>query len=192
MSPRAVPIGTPDEPGDLARKVGELISLKRRPDGEEYTQQEIADGVSALYRQDQIEEVVSSLTETGATQGQIDAAVREVEANSPLIHRTYVGKLKAGTQDNPSRNVLWYLAKWFGVPVSYFFPGEEGEAVQQEVSVLATLRELRDAGQLDQVKALFRTTGDLSPSARQNVLALALAAAQAAKKIHDDAVSGDS
>jgi transcriptional regulator with XRE-family HTH domain len=190
MSPRVVPSGIPDGPGDLARKLNELIRLKRRPDGDEYTQAEIADGASELCVRDQIQKE-TALRASGASQKDIDSAIEEIRNGAALMNRTYVGKLLNGTRDNPSMDVLWYLAQWFGVPVAYFFPGEEGEAVQREVALLAALQTLRDADQLEDLGVLLRSTEGLSPSAAKNVLRVAIVTAHAAREIHDDAVSGD-
>lgn len=187
MPPRmGVPNGSPDEPGDLARKIIDLINLKRRPDGREFTQAEIAEGVSSLHRQEQIDDTVRSLTARGATQSEIDTAVEELRANSPLISRTYVGKLMSGSQDNPTREVLWYLAQWFGVPVGYFFPGEEAEKVDKELKLLGafadTLREVEGAGQLEDIKTLLRSTQGMTPSARKNVIRMIMLAVDAARE----------
>lgn len=187
----AVPAGAPAAPGgDLARRVSNLIQLHRKPDGTEYNNSEIAEGVSDLYRKTRLEEVAAAMADS--PQEEREAALQAIRDKRPLIHRTYVGDLLQGKKSNPSMDVLQALATWFGVPASYFFPGGEGDQVAAEVELLKALKTWSANGQMPVVETLMRTTGDLSPSATAHVLKLVITAAQTARALRDDTVSDDS
>ncbi|MFF7198160.1 hypothetical protein ACFZAM_31190 [Streptomyces sp. NPDC008079] len=175
MPPRAVPHGAPDDPGPLGRKVLSLIRLKKHPSGAKYTQKEIAEGVSDLYRKDRMEEALR------LPEGEREIRLAEIEREPPLTHRTYIGKILNGTTDNPSLVIIEYLAKWFGVSPSYFFPGEEGDKVAQEVELLTMLQEAKEAGQLEGLSVFARLTTALTPDAARRVMQIAILTAKTAR-----------
>ncbi len=91
-----------------------------------------------------------------------------VEAGDPPISLGYLGQLINGERANPTLDALTSLARFFGVPVSYFTNDDEEHErdIEEQVRALALLRDtgvrsvaLRahglPAGQLDLVVALL-------------------------------------
>jgi transcriptional regulator with XRE-family HTH domain len=190
--------GESPDPGLLARNIKAALQLKRKQDGTLYTHEEVAEQVSKMHLDDQVEETRST---TKGTQDEVDNAVDELRRNHrPLMHRTYLGRLLSGQQDNPTRNVMVYLARFLGVdPGALISDGEAATVLEAELAKLQGMREdlevlrtLKESGQMPEILALARSTGPLSPVAASGVLRLALMAAQQAREIADDAVSGGS
>ncbi len=61
----------------------------------------------------------------------------------PTVSATYVWQLRKGLRDNPTKKHLEALADFFGVAPSYFFDDEAAVRIDQELQLLAALR---DAG----------------------------------------------
>lgn len=172
----------PDHPEGPGSKLGEklrfLRDLRRRSDGSEYTQQEIADGVSELYWKDKAEKKRAELTTRCATEAETQEAMArfEAERRRPLVHRAYISQLLNGEGDNPTMDKLTYLAQFFGVPVGYFFDDEAGDQVAAELKELKDLRDLLSVPEAERegVLALARTAAALPTRARQHILQTAL------------------
>lgn len=187
-----VPAGAPD--GDLARRVADLIRLKKRADGSEFTRSEIAEGVSAIHFMDEVDKARAALDATppgSSDRAHAQAALEAVCEAPPLMHRTYVGQLLDGRKTNPTMVILQYLAKWFDVPPAYFFDGPESEAVRAEFEVLSAFSRAKAAGQLDGVHAILRATDDMTPRAAKSLFAFVLSTAQGLRTVQDDVASDD-
>ncbi|MGW7042544.1 helix-turn-helix domain-containing protein [Streptomyces avermitilis] len=65
------------------------------------------------------------------------------EAGGPTASGTYLWQLRTGRRGNPTKNHLEALAKFFGVPVAYFFDDSIAEQVNTQ---LETLNRLKEAG----------------------------------------------
>ena len=61
----------------------------------------------------------------------------------PTISATYIWQLRKGLRSNPTLNHLEALAGFFGVPVAYFLDEEITDRIDEELEVIAALR---DAG----------------------------------------------
>jgi hypothetical protein len=59
----------------------------------------------------------------------------------PTISATYLWQLRKGLRDNPTRNHLAALAKFFGVSPAYFFDEDTAEMVDAQLSLLAAMRD---------------------------------------------------
>lgn len=59
----------------------------------------------------------------------------------PTISATYLWQLRKGLRDNPTRNHLAALARFFGVSPAYFFDEDTAEAVDAQLSLLVTMRD---------------------------------------------------
>jgi len=59
----------------------------------------------------------------------------------PTISATYLWQLRKGLRDNPTRNHLAALAKFFGVSPAYFFDEDAAEVVDAQLSLLAAMRD---------------------------------------------------
>src|SRR6201986_2161682 len=59
----------------------------------------------------------------------------------PTISATYLWQLRKGLRDNPTRNHLAALAKFFGVSPAYFFDEDAAEMVDAQLSLLAAMRD---------------------------------------------------
>lgn len=184
-----MPNWTPETPapGTLAERLRRMAELKTKADGSTYSQQEIAEGASQLYR----EHCLREAERAGAPAEEIAAIKNE----RPLVTRSYVNGLVAGRSDNPTRVIIEYLAKFLGVTPSYFFEVESGTGsviaeVEEELATLETIRELKLSGHLPDLLALGRSAQVLSPDVAAAVLKLALAHAQTARGVAKPESSG--
>jgi transcriptional regulator with XRE-family HTH domain len=53
---------------------------------------------------------------------------------------TYVGYLRKGLRDNPTKAHIEALAGFFGIPPTYFFDGSEGPEVARDLALLSALK----------------------------------------------------
>ena len=83
----------------------------------------------------------------------------------PTISVTYLWQLRNGKRDNPTMHHLEAVAKFFGVPPSYFFDDEAAARLDEQLGVLTALR---DASVRD---IALRTFG-LSPAGVEAVTAM--------------------
>ncbi|MGW0580430.1 helix-turn-helix domain-containing protein [Streptomyces sp. NPDC002920] len=56
------------------------------------------------------------------------------------VSETYIGYLRKGSRDNPTLSQMQALAKFFGVPATYFVDNGEGESARADVELLAQLK----------------------------------------------------
>lgn len=75
------------------------------------------------------------------TYEQVASEIRD--AGGPTISAAYVWMLRNGKRDNPTMKHLEALASFFGVPAAYFFDDEVSKAVNEQLAVVAAMR---DAG----------------------------------------------
>lgn len=88
------------------------------------------------------------------TYEQVATQIRD--AGGPTISAAYVWMLRNGKRDNPTMKHLEALAAFFGVPAAYFFDDDVSAAVNEQLSLVAAMR---DAGVR---KVALRASG-LSP-----------------------------
>jgi transcriptional regulator with XRE-family HTH domain len=74
----------------------------------------------------------------------------------PSISASYLWELRTGRADNPTKRHLEAIADYFGVKPSYFFDEADAERIQEQLGLLALIR---DAGIRE---IALRSTG-LSP-----------------------------
>lgn len=186
MPHRVAQTDTPAYPSSLDEKLKALISIKKRPDGEEFRQEEIAEGASACYVDITLQEAAQKHEHDGTP---ADVARRELEAiaSAPaLMSRSYVGKLLSGKQTNPSMNVLAALGAFFGVDPNYFFKGTPAE---KEMNALLGLRTLKNSAARDTLFALARGVDDLEdPEAAMATLQMALSLVHHTQKMRNDSL----
>ncbi|MFD9125944.1 XRE family transcriptional regulator [Kitasatospora sp. NPDC059571] len=65
------------------------------------------------------------------------------EASGESFSATYLWQLRTGRRDNPTKRHLEALARFFEVPVAYFFEDGQSERIAEELALLGALR---DAG----------------------------------------------
>lgn len=165
--------------GPLASKLQRLRYLKRRPDGEKYDISEIAEEVSRLYADDNLSATPTELSTAGRNE-------------RDLLNRQYMGDLLNGRRRNPTKNILEYLAIFFGVSPAYFFEGRERTpetaAVEDEVEMWVAALQLKktmeaggttNAGQL--ITALMRGASELDARTAAGMIHMQLAAIKIAK-----------
>lgn len=59
----------------------------------------------------------------------------------PTISATYLWQLRRGLRDNPTKKHLEALAGFFGVSPAYFFDEAAAERIEEELGMLAALRD---------------------------------------------------
>lgn len=75
-----------------------------------------------------------------------DAVAEELGAQGISVTGVYLSQLRSGRKTNPSARLVGGLAKFFGVPVTYFFDEDEAEAIRSQLDALASLRDGRIQG----------------------------------------------
>lgn len=69
----------------------------------------------------------------------VATAIRE--AGGPTISAAYLWMLRKGQRDNPTMKHLEALASFFGVPPGYFFDDSIAERVNEQLTLVAALRD---------------------------------------------------
>jgi transcriptional regulator with XRE-family HTH domain len=95
------------------------------------------------------------------THEQVATAIEQ--AGGPTISATYVWQLRKGLRDNPTKHHLEALAGFFGVPPAYFFDDETAARVDEQLDLLAAIRD-------PLVRDLARKASGLSPETLKTVL----------------------
>jgi transcriptional regulator with XRE-family HTH domain len=70
---------------------------------------------------------------------EVAEAIRE--RDGPTISATYLWQLRRGLRDNPTKKHLEALAEFFGVSPAYFFDDAAAERIEEELAMLAALRD---------------------------------------------------
>lgn len=83
-------------------------------------------------------------------------------ATATRLSPSYIGYLRTGERDNPTIQTLEALARFFGVPVAYFYDDEAARRIEDQLSQLQTMAALQQALQRDGVQQLATRMGDLS------------------------------
>jgi ESX-1-secreted protein regulator len=73
------------------------------------------------------------------TYREVAEAIRE--AGGPSISPTYLWQLRAGRRLNPSMRQIEAIARFFGVPVTYFSDDEAAARIDAELDFVAALRD---------------------------------------------------
>ena len=75
---------------------------------------------------------------------------------------THIGYLRTGERDNPTVRTLESLAKFFGVPVTYFLDDDETRRIDEQLEQLQAMAALQQALQRDGVQQLATRMGNLT------------------------------
>lgn len=86
-------------------------------------------------------------------------------AGGPTISATYVWMLRTGKRDNPTKNHLEALAKFFGVSPAYFFDDDQSPRIDEQLAAAAAMR---DAG----VRSVAMRASGLSPASLAAVMSM--------------------
>jgi transcriptional regulator with XRE-family HTH domain len=108
----------------------------------------LAEKIDALFR------VVRRPDREAFTHEEVARACREATGES--FSTTYLWQLRTGRRDNPTKRHLEALARFFQIPVAYFFDDEQGARISAELELLGALR---DAG----VRSVALRAVNLSP-----------------------------
>ncbi|ORB87696.1 transcriptional regulator [Mycobacterium kansasii] len=92
----------------------------------------LADKIDTLFK------IIRSPEGAQHTNNEVATACREATGES--FSPTYLWQLRTGRRDNPTKRHLEALAKFFDVPVAYFFDDDHGKQIQAELELLGALR----------------------------------------------------
>ena len=102
-----------------------------------------------------------------------DFAADSITAAGTKISGTYVWQLRKRKRDNPTIKHVEGLAKFFGVPVNYFFDDDVTDRVDRQLRELAAEQERLKANAGDQeAQRIAMRAGELTPDRRQLVMDL--------------------
>lgn len=106
----------------LADKLRQLFDTIRRPEGEQYSDQDVADWITEHW--DEFAEPDDNLQRRG-------------------VSNTYVGYLRRGLRKQVSASIVVGLARFFGVNPSYLLPGSDNEeSIHEQLTMLRNARRL--------------------------------------------------
>jgi transcriptional regulator with XRE-family HTH domain len=63
------------------------------------------------------------------------------DAGGPTVSASYLHQLRSGAKDNPTKRHIEALAAFFGVPPAYFFDDTAAARIDEELQLLAALRD---------------------------------------------------
>ncbi|MFE9681327.1 XRE family transcriptional regulator [Streptomyces sp. NPDC006285] len=93
----------------------------------------LADRIDALFR------VVRRPNREQYSHEEVARACREATGES--FSATYLWQLRTGRRGNPTKRHLEALAKFFDVPVVYFFDDDQGDVIAKQLELLDALRD---------------------------------------------------
>ncbi|UOX90367.1 XRE family transcriptional regulator [Amycolatopsis sp. FBCC-B4732] len=102
-----------------------------------------------------------------------DFAADSITVAGTKISGTYIWQLRKRKRDNPTIKHVEGLARFFGVPVNYFFDDDVTDRVDQQLRDLAAEQERLKANAGDQeAQRIAMRAGELTPDRRQLVMDL--------------------
>ncbi|MDX3192085.1 XRE family transcriptional regulator [Streptomyces sp. MN03-5084-2B] len=102
-----------------------------------------------------------------------DFAADSITVAGTKISGTYIWQLRKRKRDNPTIKHVEGLAKFFGVPVNYFFDDDVTDRVDQQLRELAAEQQRLKANAGDQeAQRIAMRAGELTPDRRQLVMDL--------------------
>jgi transcriptional regulator with XRE-family HTH domain len=78
---------------------------------------------------------------TGEPHSNEEVAAACQSATGESFSRVYLWQLRTGRRDNPTKRHLEALAAFFQVPAAYFFDDDQSAVIQNELELLAALRD---------------------------------------------------
>jgi len=105
-----------------------------------------------------------------------EVAAGIAEQGSEPVSASYLWMLRKGQRDNPTIKTVEAIARFFGVPPAYFFDDELTGKVDEQLELLA---KMRDAG----LESLGLRAGELSPESRAAVARIIDVASEALGKM---------
>ena len=100
------------------------------------------------------------------------------------VSASYLWMLRKGQRDNPTVKTVEAIARFFGVPTAYFFDDELAGKVDEQLELLA---KMRDAG----LESLGLRAGELSPESRAAVARIIDVASEALAKMLGVVANGE-
>jgi transcriptional regulator with XRE-family HTH domain len=94
-----------------------------------------------------------------------DEVAGAIQKTGVTISGSYLWLLRSGRRDNPTKKHIEALARFFGVPPSYFFDDDEAARVDKELDLLMALRDA-------QVRQIALRAHGLPPEIRQTIQTL--------------------
>lgn len=102
-----------------------------------------------------------------------DFAADSITVAGTKISGTYIWQLRKRKRDNPTIKHVEGLARFFGVPVNYFFDDDVTDRVDQQLRDLAAERErLKASAGDEEAQRIAMRAGELTPDRRQLVMDL--------------------
>lgn len=171
----------------LGAKIRQLIELKTKRDGTEYSIREIAREASRLYREQQIYLKREELAQAGASKQETALAVEQVREQPDVLTRQYLSEMKDSKRPNPPWDKIVALSLFFGVETDYFAVGaaatEKTRAAEAEVELFALAQQLvnhldtdSDGKGIELVGALMRGGVKTDPQQLAGMFRMQLAA----------------
>jgi len=112
---------------------------------------------------DRIDHLLTTVHPQGCGPYTYDEVAEGIRAQGgPTISAQYLNQLHRGRRDNPTKQHLEALARFFGVPVAYFFDSTEATRVDEEIALLQVIRD-------SEIKNLALRSLELSPEGRRSV-----------------------
>ncbi|HWH01080.1 MAG TPA: helix-turn-helix domain-containing protein [Pilimelia sp.] len=121
---------------------------------------------------DKINYLYAAVVPAGRSRPYTDREVAAaIKAAGTDISASYLNLLRTGERTNPTKRHLEALARFFGVPVGYFFD-EDTATVEEELRRLQALRDLKEAFESPQVRTVALKARGLSEVSLQQLGAI--------------------
>lgn len=101
---------------------------------------------------------------------EISAAIEA--AGGPAISGAYIQQLATGKRINPKIHYVEALARFFGVPVSYFFDEAVADRVDAQLEALKREQQALHERPTEQAQLMAMRAQELSPQGRKQVMDL--------------------
>ena len=96
------------------------------------------DAVTLAGKLDRLFRTVRSPKGTEFSYEEVASAIRD---RGVMISHTYIWQLRKGVRDNPTKRHLEALAEFFGVSAAYFLDGDAARRIDEQLELLAALRD---------------------------------------------------
>ena len=90
---------------------------------------------------EQLDRLFSTVHPPGRGEYTYEEVAAAIRARGVMISHTYIWQLRKGARDNPTKRHIEALAEFFGVNAAYFLDDEVTRRVDEQLELLAALRD---------------------------------------------------
>lgn len=104
---------------------------------------------------DRLNDLFARVPKPESTQPYSNDAVAEALTDQGVsVTGVYLSQIRNGRKTNPSARLLGGLAKFFGVPIAYFYEEDEAATIRGQLDALASVRNARVEGIMTRARGI--------------------------------------